>query len=442
MDALQNTMATALAKLPGENREIRLKPWLFRVARNECIDSLNARRDQVSPEGLELASGSRVESEVADRERLRELLSDIGRLPEAQRSALVMRELSGLSFEDIGVAMDCSPAAARQSVYEARLSLRELESGRTMLCDEVRKAISARDGRVMRGRRLRAHLRSCDDCEGFRLAVQGRQKDLRSLVPALPAAAAASILGALGGGGSGLGGGLLAIFGGGGAAAGAGTKAVAIIAVTAGIGAGTAGVVNQIHSAGDERGSTVVSEQDPAGGSWSAMGSSVPANTAELGTGDRLSFDRDGSVRGGSINDPESPKLNDPGREGAEAPGQPGEGSGPTIGGPPVTQPGPEAGSQGGGRGRSEQAPGRAEAGPPGQGSGRPEGVGGGSAGAVTTGPPGHSQGSPASGGGPPASKPPPNTGVPGNSSTGPPASAGGGKTPVAGGNGKSAGTP
>jgi len=439
MDALQNTMTTALAKLPGESREIRLKPWLFRVARNECIDSLNARRDQISPDGLELEGGSRVESEVADRERLREILSDIGRLPEGQRSALVMRELNGLTFEDIGFALDCTPAAARQAVYEARLSLKELESGRGMLCDEARQAISSMDGRVMRGRRLRAHLRSCDECEGFRLALQARQKELRSLVPVVPAAAAASILGAIGGGGGGIGGGLLAIFSGGGAAAGAGTKAVAILAVTAGIGAGTAGVVNRIESAGKEPGSAVVSEPGPDSGPGQPSNSAIPV-----------------SITGSAIGDSDRPKVNGLGQsdrdenpgawsrdpsdpDAKNGSGLAGEADPSPVGGPGAVPAGePTVGKPG----RSEQAPGRAEGGPPGKGAGRPAGTGGGNPGATPVGPPAHAQGRPAKGGQSPVPRPPTDSGKPGSASSGLPPSPGGSSPPGRGGKRKSAGTP
>ena len=42
-DALQNTMAAALRALPGERREIRLKPWLYRIAHNESISLLRRR---------------------------------------------------------------------------------------------------------------------------------------------------------------------------------------------------------------------------------------------------------------------------------------------------------------------------------------------------------------------------------------------------------------
>jgi RNA polymerase sigma factor (sigma-70 family) len=44
-DALQNTMVKVLRALPGEERTIELKPWLYRIAHNESIDLLRRRRE-------------------------------------------------------------------------------------------------------------------------------------------------------------------------------------------------------------------------------------------------------------------------------------------------------------------------------------------------------------------------------------------------------------
>ena len=157
-DALQATMAAALRSLPGEERHVEIRPWLFRVAHNEAISLLRKRRASVRADA-ELVDRTAVsqEAELATRERLRSLVADLGELPERQRSAIVMRELTGLSYGEIGAALSCSEGGARQAVYEARTSLRDREGGRAMECEHVRKAISARDGRRLRGRKLRAH---------------------------------------------------------------------------------------------------------------------------------------------------------------------------------------------------------------------------------------------------------------------------------------------
>src|SRR5215211_9400922 len=47
-DALQNTMAKVLQALPGEERELALKPWLYRIAHNEAISMLRRRAGDAS----------------------------------------------------------------------------------------------------------------------------------------------------------------------------------------------------------------------------------------------------------------------------------------------------------------------------------------------------------------------------------------------------------
>src|SRR5258708_28972971 len=108
----------------------------------------------------EPAAGS-TEERADVRGRLAQLVADLQDLPERQRGALVMRELSGLSHEEIAIALQTTPGAAKQAIFDAREALAEFAEGRAMGCDQAREAISAGDRRVLRGRRLRAHLASC-----------------------------------------------------------------------------------------------------------------------------------------------------------------------------------------------------------------------------------------------------------------------------------------
>src|SRR5690242_11441760 len=126
-DALQGTMAAALRALPGETREIALRPWLYRVAHNEAISIIRRRQPVVDRDEVWEGAAAGVEAEAESRQRLRELVADLGALPDRQRSALVMRELSGLSYEEIAAALGATGHAARQTVYEARVALGELE---------------------------------------------------------------------------------------------------------------------------------------------------------------------------------------------------------------------------------------------------------------------------------------------------------------------------
>ncbi|MFL5897584.1 MAG: sigma-70 family RNA polymerase sigma factor [Solirubrobacterales bacterium] len=248
-DALQNTMIKVLRALPGEERRIELKPWLYRIAHNESIDLLRRRRETRALDVEQIAPGYGLAEDAATRERLRRLLADLKELPERQREVLVMRELAGLDFEEIATALATSGAAARQTLYEARQSLRQMEEGREMSCDVVTKTLSDGDGRMIRRRDVRAHLRSCASCRAFREEIESREREFAALSP-LPVVAAAGMLQGLLGGAHGVGGGMMAALGGGAAkAAGASAvaKGVATAAVVAAIGVTAAdrgGVIN------------------------------------------------------------------------------------------------------------------------------------------------------------------------------------------------------
>jgi RNA polymerase sigma factor (sigma-70 family) len=310
-DTLQNTMVKVLRALPGEKREIKLKPWLYRIARNEAVETLRRRRDRLEPMPEQAApAAAQIAERVEDRERLRRLLADLGELPDRQRGALVMRELSGLSFAEIGRAFETSPATARQTVYEARLSLGQMEAGREMDCGAVTKALSDADGRVTRRRGLRAHLRDCAACRAFADGIDERRGELAAIGP-LPLAASAGLLhgvlsgqasGALAGGATsagGLGGSL-----GGGAgkaiATSALAKSAAAVTIVAVVGVSVAGRAGLIDGSNRDLGGGKASRaaaSEPAGGTQAAKGGNGPV-AGRPGADSRSSPARAGNVAG------------------------------------------------------------------------------------------------------------------------------------------------
>ncbi len=292
-DALQNTMVKVLAALPGEKREIQLKPWLYRIAHNEAVDLHRTRRpvESLNPDVAITAAGPVETAEL--RARMQGLFADIEELPERQRGALVMRELSDLSFEQIGAAFGTSPAVARQTVYEARLSLQRMSEGREMDCAAVTKALSDGDGRLSRRRELRAHLRSCAACRQFEDGLEQRQRDFAVIAP-MPALIATGLLhGIVGGSASSASGGMLAGVGavtGKTVAGSALVKSAATVAVVAAVGVGAAdrgGVVDVLPGGSSDGGSSMQqaapSGSEGAGGQGASMAPTGPSPAAKGG---------------------------------------------------------------------------------------------------------------------------------------------------------------
>lgn len=250
-DALQSTFAGAYVALAEGRRDAPMRPWLYRIAYNESVSTLRRRRPEAPlVEANELA-GVSVEERTSERARLALLVADLGELAERQRGALVMRELSGLSHEEIAVALGVGVGAAKQTIFEARQSLAEFAQGRAMACEDICRAVSDGNGRALRGRKIRAHLRDCAACTAFEDAIPARSRDLRAIAPPLSTFAAASLLRRALGAGSTHG-----TSGGAGVAAGAAgktaavaltAKAVASVAVVATAAVGVTGVVRSIE---------------------------------------------------------------------------------------------------------------------------------------------------------------------------------------------------
>jgi len=124
-DVTQDAFSKALLALRRDNAEIELRPWLFRIVRNTALNDL--RDSPPSPQALaeKIAGGGNPAEELERREELADLMRRLRALPEAQRAAIVMRELEGLSHDEIAAALGLSGGGARQAIYRARQALRE-----------------------------------------------------------------------------------------------------------------------------------------------------------------------------------------------------------------------------------------------------------------------------------------------------------------------------
>jgi RNA polymerase sigma factor (sigma-70 family) len=122
-DALQAAMLKAYRSLARGMRDAPLRPWLYRIARNEALSILRRRSKDLRASTDSAATASAFE-EALGRERLAALVVEIASLPERQRSALLMREVQGLAYDEIAQALDTTRQAARQAVFEARAALR------------------------------------------------------------------------------------------------------------------------------------------------------------------------------------------------------------------------------------------------------------------------------------------------------------------------------
>jgi RNA polymerase sigma factor (sigma-70 family) len=190
-DAMRAAIARTFAAMPAEERSAGLRAWLLRAAREETM-ARGGRRRTAPNSGRSAANPFAAPPLEAG--QAAEVVSDLARLPERQRTALVLRELNGLADDEIAEVLGCSPSDAMKTVFDARSALSPGADRRRPLCVEAQRALSDGDGRAPRGRRLRAHVRLCRGCADFKLAASRRAVELAALAPPLPAAAGAALL--------------------------------------------------------------------------------------------------------------------------------------------------------------------------------------------------------------------------------------------------------
>ncbi|HEU5254304.1 MAG TPA: RNA polymerase sigma factor [Solirubrobacterales bacterium] len=241
-DVLQEVFVNAYRAMLADEREINLRPWLYRIARNRCLNYLRKPKAdaQESMDMVPEVDAASTAEKVHNREEFRQILSDVNKLPETQRAALLLREMDALSYEEIAAAMDTTVPSVKSLLVRARISLAEASQARLLTCGEVRIELSeAAEGLRKASAPVRRHVRECDECADFRSQIRSTEKALAALSPIGPLLAFKGfILSKLGfGGTAGAGAGAT---GAGAGAAGAGAGAVGGVGAAAAIGGGSA----------------------------------------------------------------------------------------------------------------------------------------------------------------------------------------------------------
>jgi RNA polymerase sigma factor (sigma-70 family) len=243
-DVLQEVFVAAYNAMVADERPIAVRPWLYRIARNRCLNHLRkpTADGQDTMDTHPHMNGVTTLERVQNREEFRNLLDDVSHLPETQRSALLLREIDAMSYEEIAQAMDTTVPGVKSLLVRARIALAESSQARQLTCDDVRLELAeAAEGIAKVSGPVRRHLKACDPCREFRAQLRSDTKALAAIFPAGPllllkGALVAKLSGIFGGGGGGA-----AAGGGGGAAAGAGAGAGAGAAGAGAAGAGAAG---------------------------------------------------------------------------------------------------------------------------------------------------------------------------------------------------------
>ncbi|HVW17543.1 MAG TPA: sigma-70 family RNA polymerase sigma factor, partial [Solirubrobacteraceae bacterium] len=182
-DAVQDVFLSAYRALRADERPVSLRAWLYRVAHNRCVDHIR----RPSPEAADVYDVSRAPeqdpgAQVERRERLRLLVDDLHRLPDQQRSALLMREMDGLSYQELADALDVTVPAIKSLLVRARIGLVDAIDARDADCEEIRRDLAASYERGVRcSARARRHMRDCPQCAAYKGELRSLGRSLAAL---------------------------------------------------------------------------------------------------------------------------------------------------------------------------------------------------------------------------------------------------------------------
>jgi RNA polymerase sigma factor (sigma-70 family) len=258
-DVLQEVFVNAYRAMLADDREINLRPWLYRIARNRCLNHLRkpTADAQESMDAVPMVEAASTAEKVHNREEFRQLLDDVGKLPETQRSALLLREMDAMTYEEIALAMDTSVPSVKSLLVRARISLAEASQARQLTCGEVRLELAeATEGLRKVTGPVRRHVRDCEECADFRSQIRSNDKALAALFPVGPLLALKGFL--ISKLGFGAGGGGAAATGGAATGAGAGATATATSAGAVGAALGGGGAAGGLSAIGGAVGSKAV----------------------------------------------------------------------------------------------------------------------------------------------------------------------------------------
>jgi RNA polymerase sigma factor (sigma-70 family) len=188
-DVLQEVFAAAFNAMLADDRPINVRPWLYRIARNRCLNHLR-KQTAIGVDSMDIhlaEHGTTTADKVHDREDFRQLVADVQTLAETQRTALLLREIDALSYEQIAEAMETTVPSVKSLLVRARVSLAEAAEARRLTCDEVRNELGEwAEGLARISAPVRRHVRGCQRCGAFKKQLRQTNKALAAVFPVGP----------------------------------------------------------------------------------------------------------------------------------------------------------------------------------------------------------------------------------------------------------------
>jgi RNA polymerase sigma factor (sigma-70 family) len=186
-DVVQEVFLSALRSISTLDRPAGFKAWLYRIAHNTCVDQVrrSGRAEEVSMDAHGLPASEEIRlfrqapstfAALRQKEDFNNLREAFGGLPPSQSEVLVMRELEGLSYDQIAARMGVTRASVESMLFRARQGLRdeygEIATGeRCLRMRPVMARMAEGIGGLRDRRALARHVRGCQSCRRDALAL-------------------------------------------------------------------------------------------------------------------------------------------------------------------------------------------------------------------------------------------------------------------------------
>ena len=174
----QEAFISALRRLRETEQAIAFKAWIYGIARNGAIDFLRAKSRRGTEVGFDNIEGvaeprhlssPSPDAAIENKQALNDLQGAFGGLSEAHHQILIMRELEGLSYDQIGTRLEMSRSQVESTLFRARRRLEEeyeeLVTGqRCVRVQAILERSTSGPVGVRDERRVERHLSHCSTC--------------------------------------------------------------------------------------------------------------------------------------------------------------------------------------------------------------------------------------------------------------------------------------
>ncbi|MDD3766584.1 MAG: sigma-70 family RNA polymerase sigma factor [Eubacteriales bacterium] len=129
-DAAQDALIKVYRNIGSFNGKSKFSTWIYRITYNTCLDKMRKSKNQEYEllDDTAVDTASTPQSALMDKERAQIIQKAIYSLPHDQKTVIVMRDIHGLSYDEIADVLNCSLGTVKSRINRARIKLREMLS--------------------------------------------------------------------------------------------------------------------------------------------------------------------------------------------------------------------------------------------------------------------------------------------------------------------------